>query len=138
MLERIREELRDEEGKRLKPYRDTEGVWTIGYGRNLRDGITEAEAEFMLESDIAQAFAIAVEMYGHVWRDLNDIRRGIIVKMAFQLGRRGLFRFERFRKAVEAGDHEAAAAELLDSKVAKYQAPRRWEKHAAQWKEGVA
>ena len=43
---------------RLTPYRDTVGKLTIGVGRNLDDvGITDAEARFLLENDIARTVA---------------------------------------------------------------------------------
>ena len=44
--------LRLDEGLRLKPYIDSLGHMTIGYGRALnRRGITKQEAEWMLEDD---------------------------------------------------------------------------------------
>ena len=59
-METLRERIIRHEGLRLKPYRDTMGNWTIGYGRNLDErGITEEEAKIMLDYDIdisARAF----------------------------------------------------------------------------------
>jgi hypothetical protein len=44
------------EGLRLKPYRDTVGKLTIGFGRNLEEkGISQLEAEFLLYQDIEQS-----------------------------------------------------------------------------------
>lgn len=48
------------EGLKLQAYRDCAGIWTIGYGHTgpaLLEGmtITEAEAELLLRSDLADA-----------------------------------------------------------------------------------
>jgi lysozyme len=52
--------LKRDEGLRLKPYQDTVGKWTIGYGRNLDDrGISKYEAEAMLRNDVASTPAAA-------------------------------------------------------------------------------
>ena len=51
----LRSQLERHEGLRLKPYRDTVGKLTVGYGRNLEDvGISRDEADFMLDNDIDQ------------------------------------------------------------------------------------
>jgi GH24 family phage-related lysozyme (muramidase) len=34
----LREQLKREEGLRLKPYKDTLGHWTIGYGHKMLPG----------------------------------------------------------------------------------------------------
>ena len=47
--------LKRHEGLRLKPYQDTIGKLTIGYGRNLDDrGISKEEAEYLLRNDISR------------------------------------------------------------------------------------
>ena len=51
--ERLKNRVAGHEGCKLKPYLDTVGKTTIGYGRNLDDvGITQAEAKAMLETDL--------------------------------------------------------------------------------------
>ena len=47
--------IKYEEGFRSKPYQDKEGVLTIGYGLNLTNGITRAEAEWLLRSRLYHA-----------------------------------------------------------------------------------
>jgi lysozyme len=53
--------IRDAEGRRLRAYQDSRGVWTIGIGhtRGVRQGMTctEAQAETWLEQDLAEAEA---------------------------------------------------------------------------------
>lgn len=40
-------DLKIEEGYSSKPYKDSVGVWTIGFGRNLKRGFTLAEHTFL-------------------------------------------------------------------------------------------
>ena len=56
----LHQELLRDEGKRLTPYRDTLGNWTVGIGHQLRPGeprqpITESQCRNYLISDIVDA-----------------------------------------------------------------------------------
>lgn len=107
------------EGLRLKPYRCTAGKLTIGYGRNLEDvGITEREADILLERDIAVAKQELARVLPES-ADLGEARYAALVDMVFNLG---IARFQGFRKmiaAVKAGDFETAAREMLHSRWAQ-------------------
>ncbi len=106
------------EGLRLKPYKDSVGKISIGYGRNLEDvGISEAEAESMLTQDVTIAYADAQKF--EWFKDLNGPRRAVIVNMIFNLG---FTRFNGFKNTIlfiEKGMFIAAGEEMLDSKWAK-------------------
>ena len=110
--------IRLHEGLRLKPYRDTVGKLTIGYGRNLDDrGITQRDAETMLRDDVADtrtALITALPWFA----ELYGAREAVLIDMAFNLGPAGLLKFGRTLSAVEQGDYETAAVEMLDSKWA--------------------
>jgi len=110
--------LRKHEGLRLKVYSDSTGHATIGYGRNLENGISDEEAAFLLENDITrvlQELIARVPCFG----SLPDPQQIVLVDMAFNLGIEGLLRFTHFLDAVEARDFEKAAEEMLASKWAK-------------------
>jgi len=118
----IRNELvKRHEGNRLKggrhfPYRDTVGKLTIGYGRCLDDiGISDAEAEKMLENDLIAA-ENAVESLS--LGDIGDVRRAAMISMAVNLGPTGLSHFKAMLAALRAGKWEMAADEALDSRWA--------------------
>ena len=114
----LREQLERDEGLRLKPYRDSVGKLTIGYGRNLDDrGITKDEAALLLAHDLADAWNDVENAFP--WsRHLSEPRMGVLVNMCFMgIGR--LRGFVKMLAAMEAGDWEAAAREMLDSKYAR-------------------
>lgn len=106
------------EGLRLRPYRDTTGHWTIGFGLNLDAGLTREEAEWLLRHRLAQTMdALVPELLW--WGRLDEVRRAVLVDMAYNLGVAGLLKFHRTLAAVEAGDYEAAARGMLASRWAR-------------------
>jgi lysozyme len=113
MLEKATEIIARHEGLRLKPYTDSVGKLSIGYGRNLDDvGISEAEAKEMLKSDVMSAYRDAKKF--DWFYELNGPRRAAIINMVFNLG---LPRFKRFSKTLDYmadADYAAAAAEILE------------------------
>ena len=118
-MDALKGDLARDEGCRLKPYRDTEGLLTIGVGRNLDDvGITSEEAYHLLESDIGWVMA-DLDRNAPWWRHLSEPRQRALVNMAFNLGWPRLSGFRNMLAALQAGDFERAAAEALDSKWAR-------------------
>jgi|SRR5579859_6496266 len=111
----LAERLVKEEGLRLLPYLDTAGKITIGIGRNLTDvGISEAEAQFLLGSDISRTEA-GLDANLLWWRKMDDVRQSVIMDMAFNLGVHGLGAFQRTLAAMQAGNYALAAAEMRAS-----------------------
>ena len=108
------------EGFRSKPYVDTVGKLTIGYGRNLGDtGISKKEANYLLRKDYQTAKADARSVFGNAFDVLNRPRQAVIVNMAFNLGLSRLKRFKRMLRAIRRGNYVVAAVEMLDSRWAK-------------------
>ena len=123
------------EGLRLKPYRDSVGIWTIGYGRNLQDvGIRQDEARLMLENDLTVAMNDARFLFDD-FAALTPNRQRVLVDMAFNLGRTRLAGFKAMWAALERGDFHAAAAEMKDSRWAR-QVGNRADRLARMMKEG--
>jgi len=110
--------LKREEGLRLFPYKDTVGITTIGYGRNLEYvGISKMEAEIMLENDIESVISELKKTYTF-FKDLDEARKIVFIDMAFNMGIHGLSQFRHMIAAVAKGDYKLAAKEMLNSKWA--------------------
>ena len=112
------EQLKIDEGLRLKAYYDSVGKYTIGYGRNLDDkGITENEARLLLLHDVVDA---DTAITNHIpWTNtLDDVRYSVLVNMAFNMGIGGLVGFPKMLAAVQAGNWSTAAHEMISSKWA--------------------
>ena len=108
--------MRDE-GLRLKVYKDSEGIETIGVGRNLQKGITREEAMFLLDNDIKAAIQDAMTF--DWYNDLDEVRQRVIINMIFNLG---LYKFGKFKKTIAAiknQDWNTAADEMLNSHWAR-------------------
>jgi len=111
------------EGLRLKPYVDTRGKWTIGYGRNLSDdGIRADEAELLLTNDLRAAQA---DLARYAWfARLSPVRQAVVTDMAFRLGPHGFAGFRGAIAAISGGRWDDAADAMLDSAWAR-EAPSR-------------
>ena len=112
----LRSQLERHEGLRLKPYLDTVGKLTVGYGRNLEDvGISRDEADFMLDNDMDQVERQleTVDEY----RDLEPVRQTVIGNMAFNLGFAGLMGFKNMWSAIDRKDWDCAANRAFRSRT---------------------
>jgi lysozyme len=113
-------QLIEHEGMRLDMYDDSVGIKTIGVGRNLEAvGLrSEAEARFLLRSDILAVQTELRRELGSWIEDLNEVRQRVLLDMAFNLGTAGLMRFERTLAAVASRQYSSGAVEMLDSRWA--------------------
>ena len=133
----VTDALRAEEGYSSKPYKDSQGVWTIGIGRNIqRVGISSDEAELMFANDIGRAIK-GLDMALPWWKTLDEVRQSALVQMAFQLGLDGVLNFRKMRQALMAFDYETAADEVLNSRW-HVQTPKRCERIAKMIRTGCA
>jgi len=118
-IDKLIAQLKVHEGVRSKVYLDTEGIETIGVGRNLRDrGLSDDEIELMLANDIRD-FQEEVENAFPWWSDLDDVRQRVVVDMAFNMGLGSLSKFVNTLAHIESGRYEEAGVEMLDSKWAR-------------------
>lgn len=114
----LREQLKRDEGLRLKPYMDTAGKITIGYGRNLSEnGITQQEAADMLDNDIERHVSDLLRTFPFVV-GLDDVRQIVLGNMAFNMGVPTLSGFRQMWQALRANDFNEAARQMVDSEWA--------------------
>lgn len=136
-------DLKRDEGCRLKAYKDTVGVWTVGYGHaHVAPGTvwTQAQADEMLVKDIIKHNA-ELELEIPWIKNLDPVRRRVLQNMAFNLGvgsatsGKGLLGFKNTLEAVRTGNYERAALGMASSKWAS-QVHDRAERLVAQMRTG--
>jgi lysozyme len=114
---RLIDTLKRHEGYSRRPYYDTVGKMTIGHGRNLDDkGITPNEARTLLLNDIQDAVDMLRGAYPQ-FDQLDSVRQEVLVNMAFNMGNK-VMGFSKMLFALEIGEWEEAAKEMLDSRWA--------------------
>lgn len=114
----LQELLKKHEGLRLKMYLDSLGIPTIGYGFNLRDNpITQEIAQELLELVLSP---IVSKLSTYPWfTQLNEDRQAAIVDMAYNMGISNLLQFHHMLQALQGGNYQEAASQMLNSLWAK-------------------
>ena len=139
-MKQVYHDLRRHEGCRLKVYKDSVGVWTIGYGhtKGINENtkpITQEQADAWLKDNVEEAVAIAktiVSNYG----SLSPVRKSILINMAFNLGKPRLSQFKNTLRAIENEQWSSAAMGMLDSLWAR-QVGQRAQELAARMSSGT-
>lgn len=132
----LRDRIRKHEGCVTVPYYDSEGIMTVGIGRNLQAvPFSQDEIELMFSNDLRRARAGAKTFECYV--DLDPMRQGVLTEMVFQMGVNGVSKFKKFLIAANNHDWATAAEEMLDSKWAK-QTPERAKSLAKLFLRGVS
>lgn len=115
----LRQQVRADEGLRLKPYTDTAGKIGIGYGRNLTDnGISTLEAAAMLDADLVAVVSTLPYAFP-ITTTLTPVRFIVLCQMLYNLGESRLRTFAKMWAAIARHDDTQAALEMLDSKWAR-------------------
>lgn len=105
----------DKTGKILKPGDIIAGNITIGIGRNLTvNGLNGEERTLCFENDLSQAVATARRL-APSFDTLDDVRKAVLVNMAFNLGHARLSKFKNMLQAVRDRDWDRAAAQMMES-----------------------
>ena len=135
----LTEQLRRDEGVKPSAYQDHLGYWTIGVGRLIDErkggGLRPDEIDYLLANDIKdreQALSAALPWF----KDLDPVRQGVLLNMAFQLGTAGLLAFKQTLRLVSEGNYSDAALQMVQSKWAS-QTPERATRLAKQMKDGT-
>jgi lysozyme len=145
--QRVRDEIERHEGRRYLPYRDSEGVLTIGVGVNLEDAtsrgriealgidyevlcagkwtLTDVHINALFAHDVEVAITDAAAIFNNFW-NLPENAQLALVDMSFQLGKPRLAKFVKVIAAItaEPPNFIVAADEMRDSLWAR-QTPQR-------------
>ena len=112
-IDKLVTDLTLEEGFRAHSYVCTAGAITVAGGL----GISEDEAQLMLKNDITRCIN---ELENLSWfNDLDSKRQSVIIHLNFWIGTPRMLMFKNMITALQAGDFNLAASELLDSKLAR-------------------
>jgi lysozyme len=127
--------LKRHEGLRLKAYKDTKGLLTIGYGFNLKASgtpaictqlgldyqglcagtvsLTQEEAGAVFQYQLAAVLVQAAGIFPN-WRTMPEQIQAVICDLLF-MGIGTFLTFHQTIAALKAGDWKAAADDLADS-----------------------
>jgi len=125
-IDKLREELKADEGCKYEIYLDHLGLPTHGIGHLILDSDPEYGQEVgtpVSEDRVNECFAKDVEtvlseckkLYSN-FELLPEEVQLIIANMMFNMGRPRLSKFVGMRAAVDSGDWHRAAVEMVDSK----------------------
>jgi len=118
------ESIKHHEGFVEHVYDDSLGIPTIGYGFAIKDLILDEDLcdEILLRKlrILGRSVMGKFPFFDSLPSDCKDV----LMEMCYQLGVTGVSKFKKALKAMEDGDWEKAADEMLDSKWAKQTPPR--------------
>ncbi len=119
---KLAKDLKKHEGFMPHAYRDVLGFSTIGYGRlidqRLGGGITEDEADFLLENDIIRV-ENDLDREFPWWRKHPENVQRAMANMCFNLGIKKFKAFKNTIALIKAGSYNEAADNALKSLWAK-------------------
>ena len=123
-MKELLESIKHHEGFVEHVYDDSLGIPTIGYGFAIKDLVLEEDLcdEILLRK--LHILGRSVMGKFPFFDSLPSECKSVLMEMCYQLGVRGVSKFKKALKAMESGDWEKAADEMLDSKWAK-QTPNR-------------
>lgn len=125
-LDKLREELTVDEGCKYEIYLDHLGLATFGIGHLVTEAdpehgqpvgteVPEERVKEVFEEDVA----VTLDECEKLWESFSELPEEvqlICANMMFNMGRPRLSGFKKFNAAVEAGDWEGAADEMIDSR----------------------
>lgn len=144
--ELLEQELIRDEGIKLRPYKDSLGIWTVSVGRNLEDkgltrnelsslglnvnlkkeqvisvllerGLTKQECLMLLSNDIDDAWDDLTTALPWIEQKPEVVQR-VLTNMVFNLGISRFLKFKQTISFIRLDKYAEAAAEMLDSKWA--------------------
>ena len=123
-MKELLESIKHHEGFVEHVYDDSLGIPTIGYGFAIKDLVLQEDLcdEILLRK--LRILGRSVMGKFPFFDSLPSECKSVLMEMCYQLGVTGVSKFKKALKAMEDGDWEKAADEMLDSKWAK-QTPNR-------------
>lgn len=125
-IERLKEEIKADEGYKNEIYLDHLGLHTLGVGHLIRETdpehglevgthIDDERVNELFEQDLNVTLGECTLLYDDFYL-LPEEAQLIIANMMFNLGRPRLSKFVKFKKAVDDRDWQEASNQMKDSK----------------------
>lgn len=113
--QKLKEQIIDHEGIRLKLYRCSAGKLTIGIGRNIeKKGINTDEAFHMLTNDIQECLVDIITIFSD-FSEFPEKIQLVLMDMRFNLGASGFRGFRKMIAAAKSQDWEGMKREMIHS-----------------------
>ena len=127
-IDKLREQLKIDEGVKYEVYKDHLGYPTFGIGHLVVEGdtehgepvgtpVSEDRVNSVFESDVETYVSEAKKVFPNL-DILPEEAQQVIVNMCFNMGAPRLSKFKKFIAGVNAGDWDTAAVEMMDSRWA--------------------
>ena len=124
-MEKLQEELENDEGVKYEIYNDHLGYPTFGIGHLILDSdpeygsstgteVSEDRVKEAFASDVVGVVSDCETLYPD-FEELPEEAQRIIANMMFNMGRPRLSKFKGMKRGVDAQDWNAAADEMVDS-----------------------
>jgi len=124
-MEKLQEELENDEGVKYEVYNDHLGYPTFGIGHLILDSdpeygsstgteVSEDRVKEAFASDVVGVVSDCETLYPD-FEELPEDAQRIIANMMFNMGRPRLSKFKGMKRGVDAQDWNAAADEMVDS-----------------------
>ena len=125
-LERVKEQLKIDEGVKTDIYLDHLGYKTVGIGHLILDTdpeydmevgevISEERVDELFEYDLGTVLIDCKKAFPN-WNDYSDVVQEVLINMMFNLGMTRLLKFKKFIAAIDAGDWKEAGIQMEDSR----------------------
>ena len=119
------DDIKKHEGFSSVVYKCTAGYDTVGYGKRIKYlQVTEEQATEWLEEDLENLKYTLSGKYDWFLPAPQEVR-DIVMNMNYQLGVSAFSKFKKTIKYIADKDYKMASVEMLDSKWARDDTPRR-------------
>ena len=119
------DDIKVHEGFSSVVYKCTAGYDTIGYGKRIKYlQVTEEQATEWLEEDLENLKYTLSGKYDWFLPAPQEVR-DVVMNMNYQLGVSAFSKFKKTIKYIANKDYQMASVEMLDSKWARDDTPRR-------------
>ena len=127
-INKLREQLKIDEGVRYEVYDDHLGYKTFGighlvkttdeeYGWPVGTPVSEKRVNSVFDEDVETYIAETEKVFGNLQEMPQEVQQ-VLVNMCFNMGAPRLSQFKKFIKAIHDEDWATASVEMLDSRWA--------------------